>query len=108
VLGQDFVRTARAKGLAEGRVVYGHALKVAILPVVSYAGPLAASLLTGSIVIEKIFAIPGIGSFFVNSILNKDPFMVGGVVLVYSLLLVGFNLAVDLLYALLDRRIRLG
>lgn len=107
VLGQDFIRTARAKGLSEGRVVYGHALKVAILPVLSYAGPLAANLLTGSLVVETVFAIPGVGPFFVNSVLNKDYFMIGGIVLVYSLLLVAFNLVVDIAYAALDKRIRL-
>lgn len=108
VLNQDFVRTARAKGLPEYRVVYGHALKVAILPVLSYAGPLAANLLTGSIVIESLFAIPGIGPFFVNSVLNKDVFMVGGIVLTYSVLLILFNLLVDVAYAALDKRIRLS
>lgn len=107
VLGQDFIRTARAKGMTEERVVLVHALKVAILPVVSYAGPLAANLLTGSLVIEQLFAIPGIGPFFVNSVLNRDLFMVGGIVLLYSVLLIGFNIVVDILYAWLDRRIRL-
>ncbi len=107
VMRQDFVRTARAKGLSEMKVVYRHALKVAILPVVSYAGPLAANLLTGSLVVEQIFAIPGIGPFFVNSVLNKDSFMVGGIVLVYTVLLVSFNIAVDVAYAFLDKRIRL-
>jgi len=106
VLSQDFVRTARAKGLPESRVVYRHAMKVAILPVISYAGPLAANLLTGSLVVEQIFAIPGIGPFFVNSVLNRDVFMVGGVILIYSVLLITFNLIVDVLYAGLDRRIR--
>lgn len=107
VLGQDFVRTARAKGLAERRAIYRHALKVAILPVVSFAGPLAANLLTGSIVVETIFTIPGMGPFLVNSILNKDPFLVCGVVLVYCALLVFMNLLVDIAYSLLDPRIRL-
>jgi ABC-type dipeptide/oligopeptide/nickel transport system permease component len=107
-LRQDFVRTARAKGLSEQAVVYRHALKVGVLPVVSYAGPLAAAILTGSIVIEQIFKIPGLGPFFVNSILNRDLFMVGGTVLVYSLFLILFNLVVDILYFVLDRRIRLA
>lgn len=105
-LGEDFVRTARAKGLTERSVVYRHALRVAILPVVSYLGPLAANLLTGSIVVETIFHIPGAGGFFVNSILNRDGFLLGGVVIVYCVLLVLFNLAVDLSYRVLDRRIR--
>jgi oligopeptide transport system permease protein len=106
-LGQDFVRTARAKGLDERVVLYKHALRVAILPVVSYLGPLAANLLTGSIVVETIFNIPGAGGFFVNSILNRDGFLLGGVVIVYCVLLVLFNLAVDLAYTALDRRISL-
>lgn len=106
-LGQDFIRTARAKGLAERAVLYRHALRVAILPVVSFLGPLAAHLLTGSIVVETIFYIPGAGGFFVNSILNRDGFLLGGVVIVYCAMLVLFNLAVDIFYTVLDRRIRL-
>jgi oligopeptide transport system permease protein len=105
VLTQDFVRTARAKGLSESKVIYKHALRVAILPVVSFLGPLAANLLTGSIVVESIFSIPGAGGFFVNSVLNRDGFLLAGVVIVYCTLLVVFNLAVDLLYGFLDRRI---
>lgn len=107
VLQQDFVRTARAKGLAQMVVVYRHALRVALLPVVSYAGPLAANLLTGSLVVEQIFTIPGIGPFFINSVLNRDYYMVGGVALVYSGFLIFFNLFVDVLYHVLDKRIRL-
>jgi oligopeptide transport system permease protein len=106
-LTQDFVRTARAKGLPESQVVYKHALKVAILPVVSFLGPLAANLLTGSIVVENIFSIPGAGGFFVNSVLNRDGFLLGGIVIVYCVLLVLFNLVVDILYGWLDRRIAL-
>ena len=106
-LGQDFIRTARAKGLSEHVVLYRHALRVAILPVVSFLGPLAAHLLTGSIVVETIFYIPGAGGFFVNSILNRDGFLLGGVVIVYCTMLFIFNLAVDVIYTLLDRRIRL-
>ncbi len=108
VLHHDYVRTARAKGAPEGRVVYVHALKVAILPVLTYAGPLAANLMTGSLVVEQIFAIPGIGPFFVNSVLNRDLFLVGGVVLVYSTLLVLFNIVVDALCAAIDKRIRMA
>ena len=107
VLHQDFVRTARAKGLSEGRVIYQHALKVAILPVISFLGPLAAHLLTGSLVVETIFNIPGAGPFFVNSILNSDVFLLEGVVIVYCVLLVALNLVVDIAYTWLDRRIRL-
>jgi len=107
-LGQDFIRTARAKGLAERTIIFKHALKVAILPVVSYCGPLAAAILTGGIVVEKIFSIPGMGPFFVNSILNKDAFMIGGIVLIYSTLLIFFNLLVDITYFALDRRVKLS
>jgi oligopeptide transport system permease protein len=106
VLGQDFVRTARAKGLSNTRVIYKHALKVAILPVVSFLGPLAANLLTGSIVVETIFNIPGAGGFFVNSNQTREGFLLGGVVIVYCALLVGMNLLVDIAYGLLDRRIK--
>jgi oligopeptide transport system permease protein len=107
VLGQDFVRTARAKGLDETRVIYKHALKVAILPVVSFLGPLAANLLTGSLVVEMVFNIPGAGSFFVNSILSSDPFLLEGTVIVYCTVLVALNLFVDITYTFLDSRIRL-
>lgn len=107
VLGQDFIRTARAKGLPRARVIYRHALKVAILPVVSFLGPLAANLLTGSIVVETIFNIPGAGGFFVHSIQNRDGFLLSGVVIVYCTLLVGMNLLVDIAYVCLDRRIKL-
>jgi oligopeptide transport system permease protein len=108
VLRQDFVRTAHAKGLREQRVIYKHALKVAILPVVSYLGPLAANLLTGSVVIEVIYNIPGMGGFFVNSITNRDSFLLLGVVILYCTLLVVLNLFVDLAYSWIDPRIRLG
>jgi oligopeptide transport system permease protein len=107
VLTQDYIRTARAKGLSENAVIYKHALRVAILPVVSFLGPLAANLLTGSIVVESIFSIPGAGVFFVNSVLNRDGFLLAGVVIVYCTLLVLFNLVVDVLYGFLDRRITL-
>jgi oligopeptide transport system permease protein len=105
-LAHEHIRTARAKGLPEWRVVCGHALKPALLPVVSFLGPLAANLLTGSIVVEAVFNIPGAGGFFVHSILNRDGFLLGGVVIVYCSLLVAFNTAVDLLYGWLDPRIR--
>lgn len=106
VLKMDFVRTARAKGVSELRVVYYHALRVAILPVVTFLGPLAAHLLTGSIVVETIFHLPGAGGFFVNSVLNRDGFLLGGVVIIYCVFLVVFNLLVDIAYPLVDRRIR--
>lgn len=107
-LQNDFIRTARAKGLPEKALLFQHALKVAVLPLVSYAGPLAAQILTGSLIVEEIFKIPGLGSFFVNGILNRDVFVVGGAVTVYCTLLVLMNILVDLLYHFLDRRVKLG
>ena len=106
VIGQDFIRTARAKGLREATVVLRHALPGAILPVVTYLGPASAAILTGSVVVETIFSIPGIGRYFVSSALNRDYTMVLGTVLVYSLLLIVFNLVVDVLCAYLDPRMR--
>ncbi len=108
VLKLDFVRTARAKGLSENVVLFQHALKVAVLPIIGYSGPAAAGILTGSLVIESVFGIPGIGQFFVNSALNDDPFMTSGVVLVFSLFLILFNLLSDILYFMVDRRVKLA
>ena len=105
-LNEDFIRTARAKGLTQRSIVYHHALRVAILPIISYTGPLAANLLTGSIVVETIFHIPGAGCFFVNSILNRDGFLLGGVVIIYCTLLIVFNFLVDLAYSQFDPRIQ--
>jgi ABC-type dipeptide/oligopeptide/nickel transport system permease component len=102
----EFITTARAKGLSENAVLLKHALRLAILPVVSYSGPLLADLLTGSFVIESIFQIPGLGGHFVNSSLNQDYTMTVGLALLYATLLVVLNLAVDLAYVLLDRRVR--
>jgi oligopeptide transport system permease protein len=107
VLRLDFIRTARAKGLSEDAILFRHALKVAILPVIGYSGPAAAGILTGSIVIETLFGIPGIGQFFVNSALNRDPFMTSGVVVVFSTFLILFNLLADILYFVVDRRVKL-
>ena len=107
VLNQDFVRTAHAKGLSEKRVLYKHVLKVGILPVVSFLGPLTANLLTGSLVIESVFSLPGMGGFFVNSVLNRDVFLCCGSVTIYCTLLVAMNLLVDIAYKWLDPRIRL-
>jgi oligopeptide transport system permease protein len=106
VIGQDYVRTARAKGLTETTVVLRHALKGGILPVVSYLGPAVAGILTGSLVVERIFAIPGIGREFVEAALSRDYFLVLGVVVLDGALLVGFNLLVDVAYGFLDPRIR--
>ena len=103
-LRQDYVRTALAKGLPAWRVVWRHSFRNAMLPVLTYLGPLAAALLTGSFVVERIFHIPGLGEFFVQS-LDDDPPAILGVALFYSTLLIVFNLAVDLLYGLADPRI---
>jgi oligopeptide transport system permease protein len=105
VILQDFVRTARAKGLGEGAVLLRHALPSAVLPLVSYLGPAAAGALTGSVVVETIFGVPGIGRYFVQSALNRDYTMVLGTVVVYSTLLIALNLVVDCLYAYLDPRV---
>lgn len=105
VILQDFIRTARAKGVPEALVIARHALPSAVLPVVSYLGPAAAGALTGSVVVETIFSVPGIGRYFVTSALNRDYTMVLGTVVFYSGLLVAFNLVVDCLYAYLDPRV---
>jgi len=106
VLHSNFVRTARAKGLRERLVVVRHALKGAIMPVVSYLGPATAAVMTGSVVIETIFGVPGIGTYFVNAALNRDYPLVLGVVIVYAVLIMLLNLLVDLLYAVLDPKVR--
>ena len=105
-LHAEFVTTARAKGVSESAILWKHAFRLAILPVVSYSGPLLADLLTGSFVVENIFQIPGIGVFFINSIFNRDHTMTVGLVLVYAALLLILNMLVDLSYSLLDRRVR--
>lgn len=108
VAGRDFVRTARAKGVSEARVRWVHVLRNALLAVVTYFGPLLAMLLTGSFVVEQIFAIPGMGRFFVTAVTNRDYPLVLGVTLVYAAGIVLSNLVVDLLYGWLDPRIRLA
>jgi len=105
VLESDYIRTARAKGLAERAVIWKHALKNAFLPVLSFLGPACAAALTGSFVIESIFNIPGLGQHFVASILNRDRAMILATVLVYSAVIVFFNLLVDFTYSLVDPRI---
>ena len=106
VLRQPYIRTARAKGLAESRVLLVHALKPALLPVISYLGPATAGLITGSVVVEQVFDLPGIGRYFVQGALNRDYTLVLGVVLFYGATIVLFNFLVDLLYGLLDPRLR--
>ncbi|MCX7023260.1 MAG: ABC transporter permease subunit [Spirochaetes bacterium] len=105
VLRSDYVRTARSKGLSEGIVIRRHVLKGALLPIVSYLGPAFAGIITGSIVVESIFFIPGIGKIFVQSALNRDYPLIMGEVIVYSLFLVTMNFLVDVLYGFLDPRI---
>ncbi len=107
VMSSDYIRTARAKGLSPRQVLMRHAMKVAFLPVLSFLGPAAASALTGSFVVEQVFSIPGVGRDFVAAVLNKDQFLILGLVLVYSTMLILFNLMVDLAYAWVDPRIEL-
>ena len=106
VLHTNYVRTARAKGLPERLIIIRHALPAAILPVVSFLGPATAGIITGSVVIEQIFQVPGIGRYFVQGALNRDYTLVMGVVIFYAALIMLFNLIVDLVYALLDPRVR--
>ena len=105
-LGSNFVRTARAQGLGTLAIVRHHALKPALLPVLSYMGPAIAAVLTGSVIVEEVFGIPGLGQFFVRGALNRDYTLVLGVVIFYAVLIVVLNLIVDLLYGLIDPRIR--
>ncbi|MCB9544903.1 MAG: ABC transporter permease subunit [Myxococcales bacterium] len=105
VVRQDYVRTARAKGLSERVIITRHTLKGAVMPVVSYLGPAFAGMLTGSVVIERIFNIPGLGTHFVASAFNRDYPLVLGTIVLYSALLVVLNLVVDILYTLLDPRV---
>jgi len=107
VLNKEFIRTARAKGLSERAVFLKHALKNGITPVLSYAGPMAAYIFTGSVVVEKIFNLPGMGQHFVDSALARDYPMIMGTMLIYSALIIGFNLVVDLGYSFLDPRVRM-
>jgi oligopeptide transport system permease protein len=106
VLSSDFVRTARAQGLGTAAIVRYHALKPAMLPVLSYMGPAVAAVLTGSVVVEEIFGVPGLGQLFVRGSLNRDYTLVLGVVIFYATLIVLLNLLVDLLYGAIDPRIR--
>ena len=107
VLQQDFVRTARANGLRERTIVAKHVLRIGLLPVLQYLGPAAASILVGSVVVERIFSVPGLGSFFINAALNRDYTLAMGSVLLYSLLLITLNLIIDLLSRRFDPRVQL-
>ena len=106
VLRSNFIRTARAQGLPMHKIVLRHALKPALLPVVSYLGPATAAVITGSVVIEQIFGVPGLGRFFVQGALNRDYTLVMGVVVFYGVLIIAFNLLVDLAYAWLDPKVK--
>lgn len=106
VLGRDFVRTARAQGLGTLTIIRLHALKPAMLPVLSYMGPAIAAILTGSVVVEEIFGIPGLGQFFIRAALNRDYTLVLGIVVFYAALIVLLNLIVDVLYGAIDPRVR--
>jgi oligopeptide transport system permease protein len=106
VLRSNFVRTARAKGLPTHLVIFRHALPAALVPVVSFLGPATAGIITGSVVIESVFGIPGLGRYFVQGALNRDYTLVMGVVLFYGVLIILFNFLVDLLYAWLDPRVK--
>lgn len=108
ILSQDYIKTARAKGLSWSRVLIKHALPNSLIPVVTYLGPMTASILTGSFVIETIFAIPGLGQYFVTSIYNRDYTVILGVTIFYSVIVIVLNMIVDLLYPLLDPRIKIG
>ncbi|MBT7166233.1 MAG: ABC transporter permease subunit [Victivallales bacterium] len=106
ILSRDFIRTARAKGLPEWRVVCSHALRGGLLPVLTFLGPACAGLITGSFVVEKVFWVPGLGTYFVDAAFARDYTVIMGTVLFYAVLIVGLNLVVDLLHALLDPRVR--
>ena len=107
ILGQDYIRTAYSKGLSQRAVIYIHALKNAVIPLISYLGPLTAGILTGSFVIEQVYGVPGLGTFFVTSITNRDYTTIMGVTVFYSAVLVFFNLIADILLAFVDPRIKL-
>ena len=107
VLGQDYIRTAKAKGVSGAKVIFGHALKNSLLPVITYMGPMIAYIVTGSLVVEQIFAVPGIGRSFVNSITNRDYPLIMGTTIVLAVLIVIMNLVSDILYKVVDPRITL-
>jgi oligopeptide transport system permease protein len=106
VLRSDYIRTARAKGLAERQVIVRHAMRGGLLPVVSFSGPALAILITGTVVVERIFALPGVGNYFINANLNRDEPLVLGIVAFISVVILFFNLLVDVAYGLIDPRVR--
>lgn len=107
VLGQDYIRTAKAKGVSGRNIIFGHALKNSLIPVITYFGPMLAYIVTGSLVVEKIFAVPGIGRAFVNSIIGRDYTLVMGTTIVLATLIVIMTLVSDIMYKIVDPRITL-
>lgn len=107
VMGQDYIRTAKAKGLSNFKVLFKHALRNAVLPVVTYVGPLLASLMTGSFIVEKIFTVPGLGRDFVSAINQRDYTLIMGTTIVLATLIIAANVVVDILYKIIDPRINL-
>ena len=107
VLGQDYIRTAKAKGVSNTKIIFSHALKNALIPVVTYCGPMIAYIVTGSLVVEQIFAVPGIGRAFVSSITDRDYTLIMGTTIVLAILIVVMNLVSDILYKVIDPRITL-
>lgn len=107
VLGQDYIRTAKAKGVSGGKIIFGHALKNALIPVITYFGPMLAYIVTGSLVVEKIFSVPGIGNDFVGSITNRDYPVIMGTTIILASLIVIMNLIGDIMYKIADPRITL-
>ena len=107
VLGQDYIRTAKAKGVSSAKIIFGHAMKNSLIPVITYFGPMLAYIVTGSLVVEQIFAVPGIGRAFVSSIINRDYPMIMGTTIVLAILIVVMNLVSDILYKVVDPRINL-
>ncbi|MBQ1231593.1 MAG: ABC transporter permease [Clostridia bacterium] len=108
VLGQDYIRTARAKGVSPAKVIFKHSLKNAVTPVITYVGPMIAGILTGSLVVEKIFAVPGLGKYFFSSITNRDYPMVMGTTIFLAIIMVIMTLISDILYKIVDQRVDLG
>ena len=108
VLNQDYIKTAKAKGLSHKKIIWRHAVRNAIMPIITIMGPQAAAILTGALVVEKLFSIPGMGKFFVTSINNNDFTMIAGTTLFYGVFLVAANLIVDILYCFIDPRVKLA
>ena len=107
VIGQDYIRTAKAKGVSQGGLLFKHALRNAILPIITYLGPMLAYTLTGSFVVERILSVPGLGNEFISSILNRDYTMIMGTTIFLAALLIVLNVAVDIVYTFVDPRIKL-